>query len=339
MEQLDDLDRQIIAALVRNGRASWRLIAEVLGQQERTVARRGNRLLEEGVVSTNAFVNPSGINPGSAFLLRLAAEPRGLRTVADRLADRPDTTWVTALSGSNECVAEVFLPTEGLGRFLYQDLAETGAIQSFTLAPLLDYYRTVSGWKPAVLTEEQYRSLHPAADAGAASLRAASEPARLDETNAALAGLLHLNGRAPVDDLASALSLSKATVSRRLDAMISSGAMFIRAVVDPRTLGFPVESLITISCRGADMDPVGQYLAGLSVTRWAAASDQHLLAQVAVENLSGLQELLSSLRARDDVTDAGSSIYAEVFKRATIRYRNNAPAPELPEEGFLTAAG
>ena len=66
MEQLDALDRQIVAALVRNGRAPWRLIAEVLGQQERTVARRGNKLLESGAIGINAFINPARTNAGFA---------------------------------------------------------------------------------------------------------------------------------------------------------------------------------------------------------------------------------------------------------------------------------
>jgi hypothetical protein len=82
------------------------------------------------------------------------------------------------------------------------------------------------------------------------------------------------------------------------------------------------------------MDKAGRYLASLSATRWASAWEQHLLAQVAVPELAGLQDLLSSLRIRDDVADVGSWICAEVFKRATVRYRNNIPASECSAPGF-----
>ena len=51
-----------------------------------------------------------------------------------------------------------------------------------------------------------------------------------------------------LDDLASELSVSKATVSRRLEAMTNAGTLFIRSVVDLASLGFPVESLISITC-------------------------------------------------------------------------------------------
>jgi hypothetical protein len=67
---------QIAAALVRNGRAPWRLIAEVvLGQQERTVARSGNKLLESGAVRINTFVNPAAVSSRTAFLLHIQAAP------------------------------------------------------------------------------------------------------------------------------------------------------------------------------------------------------------------------------------------------------------------------
>jgi DNA-binding Lrp family transcriptional regulator len=332
MEQLDALDRQIVAALVRNGRAPWRLIAEVLGQQERTVARRGNKLLESGAIGINAFINPAAVSSRAAFLLRVQAAPRELRQVCSWLADQEEASWVSALSGSNEGVAEMFVAPEDLARLLYRRLAEVDGVQSFTTVPLFEYFRTPSGWTPEVLDKKQYAALHPDEDGRLAGTRSGAVP--LDETNSALAGLLHRNGRATVDELASEVSSSKATVSRRLEAMISSGVLFIRAVVDVGSLGFPVESLISISRTGRSESPhggadgVGEYLAGLPVTRWAAASGEQVLAQVAVAHMDDLRILQDSLRRRADVTSVQSSIYAEVFKRSTVRYREGIP--EVP---------
>jgi AsnC-type helix-turn-helix domain len=47
---LDVVDRRLLHALGINGRASFRLIASVIGASEQTVARRYRRLREEGVV-------------------------------------------------------------------------------------------------------------------------------------------------------------------------------------------------------------------------------------------------------------------------------------------------
>lgn len=323
MEQLNALDRHIMAALVRNGRAPWRLIAEVLGQQERTVARRGNKLLESGAIRINAFINPAAGSSRAAFLLRVKSAPRELRQVCSWLADQDESSWVSALSGSNEGVAEMYLASDGLAELLYHRLAKVEGVQSFTMLPLFKYFRTPSGWMPNVLAKQQYDALHPDEDKSLAGAATGHRP--LDDTSRTLAGLLHSNGRATVDELASDLSVSKATVSRRLDAMISSGTLFIRAVVDPASLGFPVESLITITCAYAATEGLGKYLAGLPVTRWTAASGEQVMAQVAVADLDGLRLLLADLQKRDGVASTQSSIYAEVFKRSTVRYHDGIP--------------
>jgi DNA-binding Lrp family transcriptional regulator len=330
VEQLDALDRQIVAALVRNGRAPWRLIADVLGQQERTVARRGNKLLESGVVRTNSFINPSSVSSRSAFLLHVTAAPRHLRKVCTWLAAQEESSWVSALSGTNEAVAEMFISPEELGGLLYRRLAEVDGVESFAMTPLLEYFRTPSGWTPDVLDKEQYAALHRDEDGRLAGIRSGHPGAALDETNRSLAELLRRNGRATVDELASELAVSKATVSRRLEAMTNSGALFIRAVVDPAVLGFPVESLITLTRSGSAMEGPGKYLASLPVTRWAASSGEEVLAQVAVASLDELRLLLDDLRGLEEVTSVRSSIYAEIFKRSTVMYRDGLP--EKPSE-------
>lgn len=318
VEQLDALDRQIMAALVRNGRAPWRLIADVLGQQERTVARRGNRLLESGVVRINAFINPSAVSSSTAFLLRVQAVPRELRQVCSWLADQDECSWVSALSGANEAVAGIFLDPRGLAELLYHRMAALTGIHSFNMMPLFDYFRTPSGWTPDVLTKQQYAALHSDED-GMRAGKAVGHPL-LDDTSRALAMLLHGNGRATLDELAAELSVSKPTVSRRLDSMTRTGILFIRAVVDLTAFGFPVESLITITCLGASTKALGEYVASLPVTRWAAASGDQLVVQVAVNAVEDLGLLLADLQNRDGVATVRSSVYAEVFKRSTVRY-------------------
>lgn len=323
MEHLDALDRQIMAALVRDGRAPWRLIAEVLGQQERTVARRGNKLLESGAVRINAFINPAAVSSRAAFLLRVQAAPRDLRQVCSWLADQEESSWVSALSGSSEGVAEIFVAPDELGELLYHRLAKVEGVQSFTMMPLLEYFRTPSGWTPDVLDKEQYSALHPDEDGRLAGSAAGHAP--FDETSRMLARLLQRNGRATMDELSAAASVSKATVSRRLEAMTSTGILFIRAVVDPASLGFPVESLISITCRHGGTSGPAEYLAGLPVTRWVAASGEQLVAQVAVAALDDLRPLLADFQGLAGVASVRSSIYAEIFKRSTVKYVDGIP--------------
>jgi Lrp/AsnC family transcriptional regulator for asnA, asnC and gidA len=224
----------------------------------------------------------------------------------------------------------LFFAPDDLGGFLYRRLAEVEGVESFTMTPILEYFRTPSGWTPEILDKEQYGALFRDEDGRLAGIRSGLPAASLDETNRALAELLHRNGRATVDELASELSVPKATVSRRLEAMTNSGVLFIRAVVDPAALGFPVESLICLDRSGTAGDGPGKHLAALPVTRWAAASGEQVMAQVAVATLNELRVLLDDLRRLDGVTSLRSSIYAEVFKRSTVMYRDGVP--EKPSE-------
>ena len=53
--RLDYLDRQIVAALQANARATWRQIATVVGSSESTVKRRAERLIRTGAVRITVF--------------------------------------------------------------------------------------------------------------------------------------------------------------------------------------------------------------------------------------------------------------------------------------------
>ena len=56
---MDATDRRICAALLRDGRATWRRVAEVIGVPERTVARRAGALFDLGQISVRAHVDPA----------------------------------------------------------------------------------------------------------------------------------------------------------------------------------------------------------------------------------------------------------------------------------------
>ena len=49
-------NQKILEALHIDGRASWQRIAEAIGENERTVARRGSALIADGTVKIVAFM-------------------------------------------------------------------------------------------------------------------------------------------------------------------------------------------------------------------------------------------------------------------------------------------
>jgi Lrp/AsnC family transcriptional regulator for asnA, asnC and gidA len=331
---LDDLDRQIAAALIRNGRAPWRLIAEVLGQQERTVARRGNRLLASGAVRVQSFPSPAALAPVDLYMLRVTAAPCAITTAGTWLAGRPETHWISALSGSSECIVELFLERDAVGAFLYGELAALEGVRDLSLEPIIEYYRTVSGWLPDVLTLEQYEALSPSEHPQFAAQYMELGMQPLDEPNRALAELLRANGRITIEELAAGLGVSKATASRRLETLIADGAVYVRAVLDPASIGYPVEGLLTVRAEASALDAAGRYIADLPATRWAANVSGRILVQTATRSLAELHSVMQGIGAHPGVAGADLSLFAGIFKRSTVAYSDG----KLPPVGVEASA-
>lgn len=326
---LDDLDRQIVAALIRNGRAPWRLIAAVLGQQERTVARRGNRLLASGVVRVQSFPSPAALAPVDLYMLRVAAAPASITRIGTWLAEQPETHWISALSGASECISELFLERDAVGPFLQGDLAALDGVRDLSLVPIFEYYRTVSGWRPDLLTRDQYEALSPSEVPHLATRYEELGMPRLDEPNLAFAELLRANGRITIEELATGLGVSKATASRRLETLIADGAVYVRAILDPASIGYPVEGLLTVRAEAPALDAAGRYIADLPATRWAANVAGRVLVQTATRSLAELRGVMEGIAAHPGVTGVDVSLFAGIFKRSTVVYRDG----KLPSTG------
>ncbi len=247
-------------------------IADVLGQQERTVARRGNKLLESGVVRTNSFINPSSVSSRSAFLLRVTAAPRELRRICSWLAAQSPAS--ARCPAANEAVAELFISPDELGGLLYRRLAEVEGIESFTMTPLLEYFRTPSGWTPGRFTKSNTRLSIATRHCSLAGIRTGQPAASLDENERSNRrnSPLHRNGRATVDELASELSCVQGNRQPQAGHATSSGALFIRAVVDPASLAGSPWSPSSLLSALAQRQTGRERSAALPVTRWAAAS-------------------------------------------------------------------
>ena len=226
---------------------------------------------------------------------------------------------------------ELFLERDAVGPFLYGELAALEGVRDLSLEPIFEYYRTVSGWRPDVLTLEQYEALSPSELPHFATGYAELGMSRLDEPNRALAELLRANGRITIEELAAGLGVSKATASRRLETLIANGAVYVRAILDPASIGYPVEGLLTVRAEAPALDAAGRYIADLPATRWAANVSGRILVQTATRSLAELRAVMEGIAAHPGVTGVDVSLVAGIFKRSTVAYRDGK-LPHVGEE-------
>jgi DNA-binding Lrp family transcriptional regulator len=86
---LDELDRQVLQALQLDGRASFRLIGQVLGVSENTVARRYRNLCTLGL-RTVARAVPARLGH-TEWIMRIQVTPDAATPLAQSLARLPET--------------------------------------------------------------------------------------------------------------------------------------------------------------------------------------------------------------------------------------------------------
>ena len=116
---MDELDKQIIAMLQEDGRATNAGIARAVGVSEGTVRRRLKRLVHEGYISVVALLDPGRMGYASEALVGVQVDPDRVDQVADALAELDEVSWVSVTTGAFDIFAWAALRSaESLGIFL-----------------------------------------------------------------------------------------------------------------------------------------------------------------------------------------------------------------------------
>jgi Lrp/AsnC family transcriptional regulator for asnA, asnC and gidA len=98
---VDELDKQIVAKLTVDGRASFTKVAQEIGLSTDTVVKRYHRLKENGAIKVSIQINPNKIGYTSILDFNIAfTKPGGLSNpVVEALAKIPDVIIITETSG------------------------------------------------------------------------------------------------------------------------------------------------------------------------------------------------------------------------------------------------
>jgi DNA-binding Lrp family transcriptional regulator len=312
------LDRRIVGALQVDGRASWRQIAAVLGEPERTVARRGSRLLEEGWVVVTGLPSRTRIGAGDPWVLRARCAPGTTRVAAGALARRRDAIFTYVVTGTSDVVAEVTCRDEHVAALTMEELPAVPGLGRVTSAPVLRYHRTVHDWMPDLLSPDERAAL--GRDVPDIALSGSAPRATLTGVDRLLLRALAEDGRRTSDELSRLCGVSEATVRRRVEALRADGVVYFRAVVEPALLGLPVEALLWLRTAPRRVDELGRALATASSVRYAAelAGDWSFLVDVTAPDKAALRDLVTASPWSSSVDALEVSLVVESLKRSAV---------------------
>ncbi|GAA3666323.1 Lrp/AsnC family transcriptional regulator [Microbacterium marinilacus] len=134
---------------------------------------------------------------------------------------------------------------------------------------------------------------------------------KLDELDRALLSALRADGRAPVAVLARELQVTRATVTSRIDRLVSSGVIVgftvrVRDEVDP----LEIRAISLIEVEGRDTDTVIRRLRGLTeiTALHSTNGGWDLVAELRAASLGDFDRVLGRIRSIDGVVNSETSL-------------------------------
>ena len=138
MEKIDDLDLKIIKELQKDGRASFRDIAEKIKVSEGTVYNRVNKLLEARVIRKfMPDLDYSKLGYDLTVLVGLITEGGKLMDIERRITESPNVSAVYDVTGEYDAIIIAqFKSREELNDFVKTLLAMEGVKRTNTMLVL-----------------------------------------------------------------------------------------------------------------------------------------------------------------------------------------------------------
>ncbi|MDT0323582.1 Lrp/AsnC family transcriptional regulator [Streptomyces millisiae] len=288
--EFDTLDRHITQALHFNGRAPFTRIAETLDVSDQTVARRYARLRSAGVLQVIGMTWPAALGE-THWAVRVGCVPGAAGDLAEALARREDTKWVSLVSGGTEIVLSVLV---GSGGSLLDRLPHSRHVTGVTAHCHLHTFfggpQSLVG-KLGTLTPEQIERLRtPEPGPPAAPVSGITEQDRR------LLAVLRRDGRAPVPELAAATGWTPATVRRRLAELRANGTLYFDLESDFRLFGLAARVCVWLTVSPARLAETGAALAAHPEVAFCAAitGESNLFASVNCADVASLYRYVTT---------------------------------------------
>ncbi len=146
-ELIDDLDRVIIKSLQEDGRMPFDKIASQANVSARTISSRVNRLVDQGIISIVAVVNPERIGYPVLATVFIETEINRTKAVADYLASMEEVAFVGLTSGDPDIYASIRAESNSaIATFMSEKLPAIEGVRRARLLLVLDVVKAASKW-------------------------------------------------------------------------------------------------------------------------------------------------------------------------------------------------
>ncbi|WP_369263910.1 Lrp/AsnC family transcriptional regulator [Streptomyces sp. R35] len=148
--RIDPEDEPLVAALERDGRATYPELQRATGRSESAVKRRLAGLIASGALYIDVEYHSETLGYAVAACLWITAAPAALHSVGEALATHDEIAFASATAGpSNIVVTAVARDTAGLYAYLSGRLGSLDGVQYVETTPFLRRVKQLTYTKPS----------------------------------------------------------------------------------------------------------------------------------------------------------------------------------------------
>ncbi|NED98671.1 Lrp/AsnC family transcriptional regulator [Phytoactinopolyspora halotolerans] len=232
---IGELDLEITNALQLAPRVSWTDLGHVLNAEPTTLARRWQRLLDDGVARITVVPGRHTVTELLSAYVDLRCANGAVTEVARILTDHPEVLSIHHTAGS----AQLMIVLSGgprLPDYLLTRLGGIPGILEYAVHIVPDLLFETHRWHARALTADQQARLRELNAIGG-TVSAGRRPRT--EVDQQIIAKLCMNGRASQQELGAAVGLSAPAVARRLRRLLRDGVIRLRCDVARPRLGLP----------------------------------------------------------------------------------------------------
>lgn len=318
--RLDELDREILAALHADGRAPWPKIADDVGSSVSTVRRRYEALHGGGLIRVIGRTDVSRLGFGPPAMVKFHG-PDALRPeFVERLRANPHVRFLASTVGSSHCLAEVVPRSLTSFREVLSSVVQDADIttESFVVTHT---YTSGQDWLPVTARRN-------------VDTRTRTSSIDLSADEHTILGALLRDGRATFSSLAQSIGRSENTARRIVESLIDDEVVAFRVLVEPELLGFEARFWTFIDIEPAHLPAAAAVLADNPATKtlFATAGRANLVGQFVLprhtDTYAFTTEVLGTLPgARSTETLLEASTYKRVWNAIEDRTYREVSGP------------
>jgi Lrp/AsnC family transcriptional regulator, regulator for asnA, asnC and gidA len=234
---MDEFDKKILSKLSQDGRLTNIKLAQLLGVNPATIAKRIDEMQKENVFVMRAVPNPYKLGRNIHAFITLSVDLNRVESVSAKLVMNSSiSSLLTAFGKYNILLIVDFNSWELLVDFIKNDISKIDGINDMDIKFISEMRKRSYDLFP-VGTED-------------------NKPEQIDEIDENLINELEKNGKLSYASLAEKLNTSNATISRRINSLIKRDMIKIVAVPNPTKLGFNINSLIHLRVQTEKLDDV-----------------------------------------------------------------------------------